>query len=77
MEVIKQIANSSMPKLPKTTVFCVFRLVSGTYEGGLGSIVVADHFVQEPSVASNDYEESTRNSIFVSNDDNVTSWMLW
>ena len=43
----------------------------------LGCIVVADHFVQGPSVASNHYEESTRNSIFVSNDDNVTSWMLW
>ena len=77
MGVIKQIANSSMVKQSKITVFCTSGRLQERMKVVLGSVVVTDHFVQEPSVASNDYEESTRNSIFVSNDDNVTSWMLW
>jgi hypothetical protein len=41
----------------------------------LDSVVVADHFVQVPCVIPKTYEESTRSSIFISDDYNVYGWM--
>ena len=63
------------PNRQKSRYFALSGWLQERMKVVLGSVVVTDHFVQVPYVIPKTYEESTRSSIFISDDYNVYGWM--